>query len=168
MKLGGSENVTQHRQDSFLPPVSNSPPPPSPSPSPPPSPPPSSLPPSSAPETVPQASTQLNLDDIKLEYHPASGRETVIYPFEQFCEVRPQSNFAATAEEPWLPYETRGDFEFAELVHEARMSHELTDRLLKLIRNVRAGESELTFNSYSDMRRAWDHASQFYPTVCTD
>ena len=111
---------------------------------------------------------QPNLDDIKIEYHPSSSRETVVYPFEHFREVRPTSDFAATAEEPWLPFETRGDFEFAVLVHEAHMSHELTSRLLKLIHGIRAGETELTFDSPNDIRQAWDHATQFYPTVCND
>ena len=92
----------------------------------------------------------------------------MVYPFEHFREVRPTSDFAATAEEPWLPFETRGDFEFAALVHEAHMSHELTSRLLKLIHGIRAGETELTFDSPNDIRQAWDHATQFYPTVCND
>ena len=166
----GPDNTLDKHQELPLPPLLNSPPPPPP-PSPSPSPPPLSLPtlhPSLTSPVDQQASVSPNLDDIKLEYHPATRRETVVYPFEHFRQVRPSSNFAATAEEPWLPFETRGDFELAEIVHKARMSHELTDRLLKLIRDVRIGEAELSFNSSGDIRQAWEHASQFYPTVCSD
>lgn len=66
-----------------------------------------------------------------------------------------------------MPFETRGDFEFAEIIHEARMSQTLTERLLKLINNIRSGEAELTFSSQKDVQRAWEHAAQFYPMVCT-
>lgn len=69
-------------------------------------------------------------------------------------------------DEPWHPFETRGDFEFAEIVHESRMSRGTTQRLLKLIQEIRRGEAELTFSTESDLRTAWDNASLAYPTVC--
>ncbi len=91
---------------------------------------------------------------------------TIVYPFDQYRQVRPEVDFASTLDEPWRPFQTRGDFEFAEIVHESRMSHAATERLLKLIRGVQTGEVELTFNSQSDVRRAWEKASDFYPMVC--
>ncbi|KAI0814934.1 hypothetical protein BC629DRAFT_1279974, partial [Irpex lacteus] len=104
-------------------------------------------------------------DDIRVEYHPGAGMKpsTIVYPFDQYRQVRPEVDFASTLDEPWRPFQTRGDFEFAEIVHESRMSHAATERLLKLIRGVQTGEVELTFNSQSDVRRAWEKASDFYP-----
>ncbi|KAI0796362.1 hypothetical protein BC629DRAFT_1734435 [Irpex lacteus] len=137
------------------------------------SPPPPSLP--SAPSTsTPLASndavpaeeaTTPNIDDIRVEYHPdiRPRRPTIVYPFEQFSQQRPKADFAPSLEEPWRPFATRVDFEFAELVHESRMSQGAIERLLKLVRDVQTGEGELTFDSHSDVRRAWDHASHFYP-----
>ncbi|KAI0777095.1 hypothetical protein BC629DRAFT_1736243 [Irpex lacteus] len=95
----------------------------------------------------PNISNTPGIDDIRVEYHPKSIHKTVIYPFDEYRQQRPTSGFAATMEEPWTPFETREDFELAEIIHEARMSHALTERLLKLIN-----------------KRAWEHAAQFYPT----
>ena len=105
-------------------------------------------------------------DLIKVEYHPSSKRRTTVYPFEQYRDVRPEVDFAAGADEPWRPFTSRADFEFAEIIHLSHMSNDLTTRLLKLIHNVRSGEGDLTFTSQSDVRRAWENASQFYPMVC--
>lgn len=123
-----------------------------------------SLPTSSHPPPV----TTPRLDDFRVEHHPGSDlkHKTIIYSFDEFRRERPQTNFAADMDEPWQPFATRADFEFAEITQEARMSQELIGRLLKLISNVRTGEAELTFTSQNDVRRAWEHASRFYPTVC--
>ncbi|KAI0814933.1 hypothetical protein BC629DRAFT_1436013 [Irpex lacteus] len=116
-------------------------------------------------DSTAQAEVTPNVDDIRVEYHPGAGMKpsTIVYPFDQYRQVRPEVDFASTLDEPWRPFQTRGDFEFAEIVHESRMSHAATERLLKLIRGVQTGEVELTFNSQSDVRRAWEKASDFYP-----
>lgn len=106
------------------------------------------------------------VDDFKLEHHPGAQKQTVIYPFEEYRQTRPETDFEATMDEPWHPFETRGDFELAEIVHESRMSRGATQRLLKLIQDIRRGEAELTFSNESDLRTAWDNASIAYPTVC--
>lgn len=141
-----------------------------------PSPPPPPLPPTPSPSTplasndaVPEEEANTpNIDDIRIEYHPDARprRRTTVYPFEKYVQERSDADFASSLKEPWRPFATRVDFEFAELVHEARMSQGAIERLLKLIRNVQTGEGDLTFDSHGDVRRAWDHASHFYPMVC--
>ncbi|KAI0091220.1 hypothetical protein BDY19DRAFT_934569 [Irpex rosettiformis] len=119
----------------------------------------------SLPPTQHDSARLPNLDDIKVEWHPNSRKATKTYRFEQYCEEQPSGDgFSASFEEPWHPFDCRGDFEFVELVHEAGMSHALTERLLKFIHRVRCGETELTFKSLADVRRAWDNASILYPT----
>ncbi|KAI0085317.1 hypothetical protein BDY19DRAFT_1059668 [Irpex rosettiformis] len=138
----------------------------SPSPSPLPSPPPLTPSPSAnAPlHDLQNAPESPSFDDIKVEYHPNATQKTTTYKFEQYHDVRPKINFAAMPDDPWRPFESRGDFEFAEIVHEARMSREVTERLLKLIHDIRAGDADLTFTSHRDMRQAWERASNLYPT----
>jgi hypothetical protein len=107
------------------------------------------------------------IDDIKVEYHAGAGRRTVVYPFEDFSTERTESNPAtASTTAPWHPFDSREDFEFAELVHDGRMSHDIVERMLKLIGKVASGEAQISFRSHSDVQHAWDKASLFYPTVC--
>jgi hypothetical protein len=109
----------------------------------------------------------LRVDDIKVVYHPGAGRQTKIYPFEDFSTERTESiPAAACTRAPWHPFDSREDFEFAELVHDARMSREVVERMLQLIGKVASGEARISFRSHSDVQRAWDEASLFYPTVC--
>ncbi|KAI0699097.1 hypothetical protein BC835DRAFT_1461472 [Cytidiella melzeri] len=118
------------------------------------------LPPPISPNDQPQ---HPSIDDIKVEYHAGAQRPTVVFAFEDFCEERLQPDPSVLNDKPWHPFNSREDFEFAELVHEARMSQDMINRLLKLMQKVNSGQSGLTFSTYADVRQAWEKASLFYP-----
>ncbi|KAH7917227.1 hypothetical protein BV22DRAFT_974760, partial [Leucogyrophana mollusca] len=61
--------------------------------------------------------------------------------------------------EPWQPFSCRADFEFAEIAQKARLNREQTNELLKLISRIAAGHAKLSFETYADVRKAWDHAA---------
>ncbi|KAJ7573387.1 hypothetical protein C8J56DRAFT_1066092 [Mycena floridula] len=64
------------------------------------------------PERDPQEPTP-RLDDIQVEYHPLSGQGTKVYALEDFdTEESPEP---VLNPEPWHPFCTHLDFEFAEL-----------------------------------------------------
>ncbi|KAK7021365.1 hypothetical protein VNI00_017416 [Paramarasmius palmivorus] len=70
---------------------------------------------------------QTEIDDIKTEYHPASGRGTEQkrfgdYGFQQEEEYREPIN-----KEPWRLFPTRFDFEVAELALDCAMNKKQTD-----------------------------------------
>ncbi|KAI0035349.1 hypothetical protein K488DRAFT_43506 [Vararia minispora EC-137] len=105
------------------------------------------------------ASPQYQIDDIRTEYHPRSGRQTETVHFDDYGRKQTLSNPVPTAE-PWKPsFKTREDFELAEIMLEACMNETLTDRLLKIFQSCAEGRGKVTFRSYSDVNQAWEHAS---------
>ncbi|KAG1761725.1 hypothetical protein EDD22DRAFT_619601 [Suillus occidentalis] len=101
---------------------------------------------------------QHDIDDIKVEYHPSSGIPTKVYRFEDYGRGPGAPPAVPEADPiPWQPFRTRMDFEVAELAHDAGLSHEQLDRLIRLIHRSR---TELfTLKNRKDVRDMWDAAS---------
>ncbi|KAI0739985.1 hypothetical protein C8Q80DRAFT_1222134 [Daedaleopsis nitida] len=99
-------------------------------------------------------------DDIRVEYHPNSGRGTTISRFADFTRAKAQYETPLN-EEPWRPaFHSRVDFDFAELVLAAALKKEQVDRLIKLIRTIENREDEFTFNTHTDVKNSWDEAAK--------
>ncbi|KAF9231017.1 hypothetical protein BU15DRAFT_68692 [Melanogaster broomeanus] len=113
--------------------------------------------PGPVPEDPVPASADAPLDSFKTEYHPKSGRATITESFSAFS--RSYSTPQPIDDEPWQPFLTSGDFEFAELAHKAALTKDQTNKLLAFIQRVRNGEAALTFKSHSDVSKAWDRAA---------
>ncbi|KAG1785489.1 uncharacterized protein HD556DRAFT_1314195 [Suillus plorans] len=63
---------------------------------------------------------QHDIDDIKVEYHPNSGRPTKVYHFKDYGRSPGAPPAAPEADPmPWQPFRTCIDFEVAELAHDA-------------------------------------------------
>ncbi|KAG1730397.1 uncharacterized protein EDB91DRAFT_1059518, partial [Suillus paluster] len=101
---------------------------------------------------------QHNIDNIKVEYHPSSGRPTEVYHVEDYgCGPGAPTAVPKADPTPWQPFHTHIDFEVAELAHETGLSHEQLDRLIQLIHRSR---SELfTLRNRKDVRDTWDAVS---------
>ncbi|KAG0704425.1 hypothetical protein DFH29DRAFT_981528 [Suillus ampliporus] len=99
-----------------------------------------------------------DIDDIKVEYHPSSGRPTKVYHFEDYgCGPGAPTVVPKADPMPWQPFRTCIDFEVAELAHKAGLSHEQLDQLIQLIHCSR---SELfTLWNCKDARDMWDAVS---------
>ncbi|KAG1730131.1 uncharacterized protein EDB91DRAFT_1239146 [Suillus paluster] len=81
---------------------------------------------------------QHDVDDIKVEYHPSSGRPTQVYHFEDYGHGASAPTAVPKADpEPWKPFCTRINFEVAELAHEAALSYEQLDQLIELVHRSR-------------------------------
>ena len=77
----------------------------------------------------------LNAGDIVIEYHPHSKRDTRILSPEEF-KASLSDDLEPTKppdDEPWRPFHSREDFEFAELVRDAALNQTQIDRLIKLV-----------------------------------
>ncbi|KAG2034064.1 hypothetical protein BDR03DRAFT_870910, partial [Suillus americanus] len=97
-------------------------------------------------------------DDIQVRYHPNSECPTQVYHFEDYrCGPGAPAAPPKVDPEPWRPFRTRIDFEVAELAHEAALTHEQTDRFIKLIHRSRC--ELFTLRNRKDMRDTWDAAS---------
>ena len=107
----------------------------------------------------PDATSSFEADSIKVEYHPSSGRPTRVYRFEEFNRHRATEPPPAPAAKPWNPFNTRTDFEFAELALDAGLSNEHLDALIKMIRHIVQNANDFTLNSHVDVRQTWDAAA---------
>ncbi|KAG1834044.1 hypothetical protein DFJ58DRAFT_719382 [Suillus subalutaceus] len=102
--------------------------------------------------------SQFEVDDIQVRYHPNSGCPTQVYHFEDYrCGPGAPAAPPKVDPEPWCPFRTRIDFEVAELAHEAALTHEQTDRFIKLIHRSRC-ELFMLWNR-KDVQDMWDAAS---------
>ncbi|KAH9170356.1 hypothetical protein EDB89DRAFT_1853558, partial [Lactarius sanguifluus] len=105
-------------------------------------------------------------DKITTEYHPNSGRPPRTQSFDEYNgEHQFFSSPPAGSAEPWLPFfNTREDFEFAEILMESHMNKVQSERLIKLVKLCLNRKGTLTFSNYSDLQTAWDRAaSQLTP-----
>lgn len=107
---------------------------------------------------------QLQVDDIQVEYHYSAKRPAAVYAFEDF-----KRNFTGPRrrpdDQPWHPFKSRTDFEFAELVHEAHLSNRQVKRLLAIIDKISDKKDRFTFKTADDVDRAWAKAKLRYPSV---
>ncbi|KAI5982871.1 hypothetical protein EDD15DRAFT_2179824, partial [Pisolithus albus] len=99
-------------------------------------------------------------DDILVEHHPSTTRPSEKIPFVEFAQGhRPRAYKPNLSTDPWYPFRSRLDFEFAELALEAALSKEQINCFLKLIKSARCGRDSFTLNKYADLRSTWRAAS---------
>ena len=70
-------------------------------------------------------------------------------------------------EEPWLPFSTRADFEYADITLEAGLNASQSTRLILLIQRIANGES-FTLKNHEEVQRKWDKASSKLAEVYSD
>ena len=106
-------------------------------------------------------------DSFKTELHPSAGRPAVVSRFEEFSRqaeaLGPSS--IQPVETPWLPFATRGDFEFAAFAVHARLNEGQVNDLLKLMHRFIAKQDHLTFQSHSQMKAKWAEAEPLVTPV---
>lgn len=101
------------------------------------------------------------IDDIRTEYHPRSGRAPVIASFEQFgktetlVDTEPPVNMC-----PWTPFRTRLDFEMAEFILDAALNERQTKTLFSLLDRVAGKYEEFTITNHDDLKNMWKLASK--------
>ncbi|KAJ3536941.1 hypothetical protein NM688_g6767 [Phlebia brevispora] len=104
-------------------------------------------------------------DDIRVEYHPCTNRPEELYRFENYSRThgRPEIDSKLFDSDPWEPFSSRDDFEFAELCLEAGLNKRHVTTLLELFTRAKEGHSKLSFKQYSDVEFAWKTASDRQP-----
>ncbi|KAK7680231.1 hypothetical protein QCA50_016740 [Cerrena zonata] len=89
------------------------------------------LPPQSLPHQCNPINRPYVKDDIKTEYHPCSGKAPSVQAFDKYERYNARKH-VPTSSEPWLPFQTRGDFEISTFALKAGLNKKQTDALLKL------------------------------------
>lgn len=115
--------------------------------------------------SIPSIIAPPDLNTFKTEFHPNAHCEPVIECFSAFgCVETDNMRPHIDDEAPWTPFKSRADFEFAEIVHQATLDKDQTDRLLKLLWRIVDGNTNFTLKSHADLWKAWDlAASQMTP-----
>lgn len=108
---------------------------------------------------------QPNDEDIRREYHPNSHRETEIFSFDAYQSIPPVV-IPPVEPEPWLPFKTREDFEFAEIALATAMTKAQIDATIGLLhRCIDKGKGSFTLSNHDEMRKTLKVASDRLPKV---
>ncbi|EIW76794.1 hypothetical protein CONPUDRAFT_63473 [Coniophora puteana RWD-64-598 SS2] len=93
--------------------------------------------------TLPPASSSRNLD-FKTDFHPDSKRPSKTEAWDKFrntVHLLPALN--NNASEPWEPFKSKGDCEFASIAIDAKLTQANVERLLALIGKVAKGNADI-------------------------
>ena len=83
-----------------------------------------------------------------------------MFRFEEFTRAAPPSP-PPEDPEPWKPFKTRADFEFAALAHDIGMSKAQVNTLIGLFhRCIKSGKDTFTLSSYNEMCNTLSVASE--------
>jgi hypothetical protein len=105
--------------------------------------------------------------DIRVKYHPCSGRGLETFRFEEFTWAPPAS-VPPEDPEPWTPFKTRADFEFAAFAQDVGISKAQIDSLIALFnRCIESGKDSFTLSSYDNMSKTLKVASEQLAKVCS-
>jgi hypothetical protein len=110
-----------------------------------------------------KSGTDIRFDDIRTEFHPASGKEPVVAHFEDYGHTKEFTYTDPPNLRPWAPFQSRLDFEIAELILLAALNKEQTTKLISLLKRVAEGDEEFTLESHADIKKKWEGASD----ICT-
>ena len=114
-------------------------------------------------ESDPESLLDLQLDDIKLKFHPSSNRATIITHFQDFTRARAKLDIVPE-DNPYKPFPSRLDFEFSKIALEAGLNAGHADSLIKLMRSV-SDSNEFTLVSHGNMMNIWKKASDILTAV---
>ncbi len=111
-----------------------------------------------APELNPN-NMEREVDDIKVQYHPNSHCQDAYFRFAEYTSSLPKAESLPVDPEPWKPFRSRLDFEFAELMHETNMNTHHKEVLIQLVQKCIADPKLFTLNNVKDLEKVWDAAS---------
>ncbi|KAF9780021.1 hypothetical protein BJ322DRAFT_1165130 [Thelephora terrestris] len=111
------------------------------------------------------------MDHTDMEYHPNSGRQTDTFKLNEYRQSATVANTTVDPE-PWAPFRTREDFEFAEIALEAGMTRGQVNALTKLFHKcISKGEGSFTISNHKDMadtfKKAANRLTKFEKKIIT-
>ncbi|KAF5371438.1 hypothetical protein D9757_009982 [Collybiopsis confluens] len=107
---------------------------------------------------------ELQPNDIKIEYHPASGKPATIMRFQEYGEQRTHDSGSEDVPDPtpWKPWRSRVDFEVAALALDSElfMSEDQTNILIDFLNRVACGRVNFTLVDNKETQKLWDLAAE--------
>ncbi|KAI9457934.1 hypothetical protein HD554DRAFT_2042222 [Boletus coccyginus] len=96
--------------------------------------------------------------DFKTEYHPRSSHPPLFQSAEDFGRLA--TSAVQPDEQPWRPFKTEADLEFADVVIQAGLNASHVNALLGIILRVANKRASVTFKNEKELRLACDRAAQ--------
>ncbi|KAG1895695.1 uncharacterized protein F5891DRAFT_1193859 [Suillus fuscotomentosus] len=110
-----------------------------------------------------------SLDDIKVEHHQNSGIKAQIYPFNNFhCRPATSSAYTTPNNHPWRPFQSRLEFEVAELALEVGLNNKQTDRLINICHQCSLRKDSFTLKNHKDIHGKWEAVSHWITKFTKD
>lgn len=105
--------------------------------------------------------------DIRVKYHPGSGRQPQTFTFDEFRKAPPKLDRTDKLDQtPWAPFRTREDFEFAALMQRVKASKKDVNKLIRLFKKCINGKGgSFTLSSHKEMCETLTVASERLPKV---
>ncbi|KIK16350.1 hypothetical protein PISMIDRAFT_15886 [Pisolithus microcarpus 441] len=101
-----------------------------------------------------------NVNDIHIEYHPNATIPPQEIPFAKFAQGhRPRAYKPDMSTDPWYPFQSYLDFEFAELALKVALNKEQVNRLLHWMKSICSMGEVFTLNEYNNLQSTWQAAS---------
>jgi len=113
----------------------------------------------------PPLAASLTIDNIRTEYHPNSGRGVKVETFEDYREHTLKPISVPEITDPWRPFQSRTDFEFAQLALEAALTKTHVDKLIQLVERCIKGQDSFNLTNHQDLYNTWDAASTMLTPV---
>jgi len=105
------------------------------------------------------ATGSLTIDNIRTEFHPNSGRGVKVETFEDYREHTLKPSSVPEITDPWRPFQSRTDFEFAQLALDAALTKTHVDKLIQLVERCIKGQDSSNLTNHQDLYKTWDAAS---------
>ena len=107
-----------------------------------------------------------SIDDIRIEYHPHSGRPAEILPLKEYQECRLKTEIPKlNTQQPWKPFQTRAEFEFAEVTLKAGLTKNQADTLISLMKHCIKGEESFKIDSHAHICEIWNAGAVLHTAV---
>lgn len=113
----------------------------------------------SAAAVSPQISDAEMPEDFKTEYHPRSGHPPLFQSPDEFGHSA-EGPAPQPDPQPWAPFQTQADLEFADIAVQAGLNASHVNALLALISRVANQNASVTFKNETELRLACDRAAE--------
>ncbi|KAG1843785.1 hypothetical protein DFJ58DRAFT_731459 [Suillus subalutaceus] len=98
----------------------------------------------------------LNIDDIRTEFHPHSEIPMQTQTFSTFqCDI--SQDPPIPNKQPWEPFQSRLDFDVAELAHKTALRKPQIERLINLLHRLK--QESFTLHNHNDIHKTWNAMS---------
>jgi hypothetical protein len=105
----------------------------------------------------------MSLDEIRVEYHPQSGRAAETFSFEDYGTRDSFADLPRASDpdpEPWKPFRTELDFEIAEFTLECRMNEFQRKSFLAILNKCANTPKEFTLANTKEIDHIWEYAQE--------